>query len=86
MESGSSEKLAAFVSAEDLPTNYPELVETWLVPLAEWLAARRTAQGKTLLVGLHGGQGTGKTTLCRVLEILLAEAGLRCQTLSLDDY
>ena len=86
MESGSSEKLAAFISAENLPASYPELVETWLVPLANWLAARRSAQGKTLLVGLHGGQGTGKTTLCRVLEILLAETGLHCQTLSLDDF
>ena len=86
MPQGLSEQLADFMAAEQLPENYQALVETWISPLADWLVAARRQRGSTLLVGVHGGQGTGKTTLCRVLELLLADAGLSCLSLSLDDY
>ncbi|OYU35781.1 MAG: kinase [Novosphingobium sp. PASSN1] len=50
------------------------------------MAARASAQGGPLIVCISGSQGSGKSTLCRMLEALLArEHGLHAATLSLDD-
>ncbi len=49
--------------------------------LAESLSAARFRR-----IGLAGGQGTGKSTLARLLEQAGARFGLRVCTLALDDY
>jgi len=46
------------------------LVELYL-PLADFLCQRATAHGSTLLVGINGAQGAGKSTLCELLRIVL---------------
>jgi D-glycerate 3-kinase len=86
MKSGWNDKLEQVLAEESLPASYRQLVETWLLPLAEWLCQRPRQPGRPLLVGVHGAQGTGKTTLCRVLELLLAQKNWRALTLSLDDF
>ena len=54
--------------------------------LAAWIAVRRGERANALLVGVCGAPGTGKTTLCRGLEVLLSGAcGFRVVGLSLDD-
>lgn len=59
-------------------------MERWQAPLAQVLAQQ--AQSRPgLLVGICAPQASGKTTLCQVLERLLAEQGLTAVTLSLDD-
>jgi len=79
--------LAGLVAEETLPDQFMALTERWYAPLARWLAARYQASpGGALLVGVHGAQGSGKTTLCQVLELLLAELNLSAVTLSLDDF
>lgn len=76
--------LAALIAAEGLPASYSATVEAHWRPLAAWIAAR--AAGAPLIVGVSGSQGSGKSTLCRILEaLLMAEHGLRAATLSLDD-
>jgi D-glycerate 3-kinase len=80
------ERLSELLSAEQLPPDYLDQVQRWIFPLADWLSRQREALGGFMLVGVHGGQGTGKTTLCKVLEILLAESDWRCLTLSIDDF
>ncbi|MEP5837484.1 MAG: hypothetical protein ABJ322_07180 [Marinobacter sp.] len=86
MQARAQDILAEFSAAEDLPADYPALAERWFVPLADYLLSCHQARAAPLLVGLHGAQGTGKTTLCRVLELLLADCDVRVLTLSLDDF
>ena len=71
---------AELIAAERLPEDYAEVVARHLAPLADAIAARRPR-----LVGINGAQGSGKSTVCRFLEPLLAERGLRAVTLELDD-
>ena len=56
----------------------------WL-PLAQRLAQQQQKIGRTFIQGLLGGQGTGKTTLGIVLNILLRHLGKTFLSISLDD-
>lgn len=73
---------AALIAAERLPADYAEVVERHWRPLADRIASETK---RPLIVGINGAQGSGKSTLCRFLQHLLAERGLRAVTLSLDD-
>ena len=80
----SAHAIDALIAAEELPQDYREVVEQYWRPLADDLAQRAEAK-RPLVVGVNGAQGSGKSTSCRFLEVLLAERGLRTVTLSLDD-
>lgn len=60
------------------------LRDVWF-PLSVKLAYRRQELGRPLIQGILGGQGTGKTTMCRVLSLILQKLGYRTLSLSLDD-
>ena len=60
------------------------LCDLWL-PLSIKLATHRQALGRPLIQGILGGQGTGKTTMCQVLSLILQQLGYRTLSLSLDD-
>ncbi len=62
----------------------PLLWHYWL-PLAQSLVNQQEKVGRTLIQGLMGGQGTGKTTLGTVLNILLGHLGKTFLSISLDD-
>jgi D-glycerate 3-kinase len=54
--------------------------------LARWIARHSAARNGTFVLGISGAQGTGKSTLARVLARALADGyGVRSATLSLDD-
>ncbi len=56
------------------------------MPLAGHIASLRQTAGRPVLIGINGVQGSGKSTLCRFLERLLArDHGLKVAILSLDD-
>ena len=56
------------------------------VPLAASLVAKAKQQQAPLIVGINGAQGSGKSTLCTLLETILREGfGLRTTSLSIDD-
>lgn len=62
----------------------PMLWHYWL-PLAQSLASQQEKIGRTFIQGLLGGQGTGKTTLGIVLNVLLRHLGKTFLSISLDD-
>ncbi|MCP6762234.1 MAG: glycerate kinase [Fischerella sp. CENA71] len=60
------------------------LCNLWL-PLATKLVSHRQQLNRPLIQGILGGQGTGKTTLCRVLALIFQHLGYQTLSLSLDD-
>ncbi|WP_392530945.1 glycerate kinase [Nostoc sp. C117] len=60
------------------------LWDLWL-PLGIKLASHRQELGRPLIQGILGGQGTGKTTMCKILSLILDRLGYRTVSLSLDD-
>ena len=79
-----SDAIAALIAAEHLPVDYRAIVEEYWQPLTDEIARRAEAK-RPIVVGINGAQGSGKSTLCRFVEALLAERGLRAVTLSIDD-
>lgn len=71
------------IEAEGLPADYRDVVDRHWRPLSEDIAER--ALTGPLIVGINGAQGSGKSTLCKFLEVLLVEHNQRGVTLSLDD-
>ncbi len=81
---GAAAVIDAFVQREKLPGEYGRYARECFVPLAERVAA--SYAGKTLCVGIHGAQGTGKSTLAGLLAALLKQCcGRSVAELSLDD-
>lgn len=56
-----------------------------VIPIAEKLQEIHR-RGKTTIVGIQGGQGTGKTTVAQFLEKRLKKKGFKVQSFSLDDF
>lgn len=60
------------------------LEKLWL-PVALDLATARKQLNRTLVQGILGGQGTGKSTLCIILQNILSSLGFSAAILSIDD-
>ncbi|MBE9097299.1 glycerate kinase [Tychonema sp. LEGE 07203] len=56
----------------------------WL-PLAIQLSTEKQSSNQTLIQGILGSQGTGKTTLCQVLKLILGKLKYSTVSISLDD-
>ncbi|MFC4254807.1 kinase [Altererythrobacter xixiisoli] len=74
----------ALITREKLPRDYATVVTDYWAPLANFVAACKLPD-QPLLVGINGAQGSGKSTLCHFLELLLHQRGLQAITVSLDD-
>ena len=62
------------------------LLDALYLPLAAWLHTRRLEQRQTLVVGLCGAQGSGKSTVGTLLKLVLEEGfAQRVVAFSLDD-
>ncbi|MGF1675174.1 MAG: glycerate kinase [Rivularia sp. (in: cyanobacteria)] len=62
----------------------PTLWDLWL-PLAMQIASRHQQIQRPFVQGILGGQGTGKTTTCKILKLILSHLEYRTLSLSLDD-
>ena len=77
--------IQALISAENLPDDFVSTVDSVYVPLAAALAERHQ-DNETLIVGVNGAQGTGKSTLTAFLSLLLTQGHqLPTASFSLDD-
>jgi D-glycerate 3-kinase len=79
-----SDPIDSLIAAHGLPATYRDVVEQYWQPLATAIARKATSR-HPLIVGINGAQGSGKSTLCAFLEVLLATRRLRAVTLSIDD-
>jgi D-glycerate 3-kinase len=57
----------------------------WWLPLAMKIASQHQKLQRPFIQGILGSQGTGKTTMCQVLGLILQELGYCSVSLSLDD-
>ena len=78
------------ISEQQLPASYRYLVDGYLLPLCDRVfkeVTRHKARQRPYVLGVNGGQGSGKSTLCRFVQLLLAQCyQQRCISLSLDDF
>lgn len=80
------DELAAFLHAEALPGSFRATLDEVCRPLAERAARLRAELGDTVVVGLCGAQGSGKSTIASATVRLLQAKGLNAVALSLDDF
>ena len=78
--------IQALIARERLPAGYKTTVTTVIVPLLQHIVALQKRRRKPVVIGIHGAQGTGKSTLTLFLRELL-QAHWRCPaaSFSLDD-
>lgn len=78
--------IAALMSQHRLPAAYRKTLNDIIEPLALSLYQASQGADRPLVIGIHGAQGTGKSTLTDFLRVLLAYR-YRCPTasLSMDD-
>mgnify|MGYP000317677483 CR=1 FL=1 len=73
------------ITREALPFDFDQTVQRWYVPLAHEIAEHH--DGGTLVIGIQGSQGSGKSTFALFLKHLLEDDhGLRTIEMSLDDF
>ncbi len=81
---GLQERFSEHVRGLGLPSSVAADLDSLYLPLLDWVRRKRTED--TFVLGVNGGQGSGKSTLCALVEWLLHEkAGLRVLTVSIDD-
>ena len=50
--------------------NKKKMIKSFLIPVSFWIASKANKQNP-YIVGLAGGQGTGKTTISSIISIIL---------------
>ena len=46
-------------------------LKNFYIPMSFWIEKKYKEKGKTLFLGLSGGQGSGKTTIAKILKVIL---------------
>ena len=66
--------------------NKEKMIKSFLIPICQWILKKNNKK-KTLLIGLAGGQGSGKTTISSILFIILKKYfKLNVFIISIDDF
>jgi len=66
--------------------NKDKMIKSFLIPLCFWIS-KKTGKKRPYLVGLAGGQGTGKTTISSLIKIILTKYfKLKVFKISIDDF
>lgn len=75
----------ALIRTQALPQAYRPMVDVVHRPASDRIVKRHKELGRPIVVGLSGGQGSGKSTMAAFLKLLLEGRGLKVAVLSLDD-
>ena len=91
MTDGISRIIDQAIVDQQLPAAYRQLVDQYLMPLSEEIAELTAYhiqhQQQPFVLAVNGAQGTGKSTICNFLQLILSERyKLRSVVLSLDDF
>ena len=78
----SLQHIRSFLDAHQLPAAYAQQIQQWFAGLAAELLTHQKSANRPFLVGLHGAQGSGKTTRAACLTDLLCEVH-QCLTITL---
>ena len=66
--------------------NKDKMIKYFLIPVSQWVS-KKINKKKTLIIGLAGGQGSGKTTISSILSIILKKYfKLNVFIISIDDF
>ncbi len=66
--------------------NKEKMIKSFLIPISFWIAKKVEKKG-SYIVGLSGGQGSGKTTISSLISIILRKYfKLNVFTISIDDF
>jgi len=66
--------------------NKEKMIKSFLIPISFWIA-NKSNRKKPLIIGLSGGQGTGKTTIASILSLILNKYfKLKVFKVSIDDF
>ena len=79
-----------FISSQETKNekfkNKDRMIRSFLIPVCFWIA-KKTNKKVPLIIGLAGGQGTGKTTITSIITIILKKYfKLNVFTISIDDF
>ena len=79
-----------FIKSQETPKdkfkNKEKMIRSFLVPISFWIATKASKK-KPYILGLAGGQGTGKTTISSIISIILRKYfKLNVFTISIDDF
>ncbi len=69
------------------PADFDAQLATTYIPLARWILAakQKNHADQTFIVGINGGQGSGKTTTTEILKVIFKEWGYNTAGFSIDD-
>ena len=66
--------------------NKEKMIKSFLIPISFWIA-KKAKKNKPCIVGLSGGQGSGKTTISSIISIILRKYfKLNVFIISIDDF
>ena len=79
-----------FIKSQETPKdkfkNKEKMIKSFLVPISFWIATK-VRKKKPYILGLAGGQGTGKTTISSIISIILRKYfKLNVFKISIDDF
>ena len=78
--------IRTLIKQESLPDSYADTVKKTILPLAQHLHSLKQARNEPIVIGIHGAQGTGKSTLTLFLrELLTNHYRIPTASFSLDD-
>ena len=68
-----------FISTQEISSekfkNKDKMLRSFHIPVCFWMA-KKVKKNNTMIVGLSGGQGTGKTTISSIIKIILEKKTL----------